>query len=86
VIVRYPLIPGVNDGPGELAAAAAIVKGLGLPRIDVLPYHRTGMDKYRRLGRSYGLAGVAVPSVGDLDRAAEPFRGAGLSVSIGGGR
>jgi pyruvate formate lyase activating enzyme len=86
VIVRYPLIPGVNDGPGELAAAAAIVKGLGLPRIDVLPYHRTGMDKYRRLGRSYGLAGVAVPSAGDLDRAAEPFRGAGLSVSIGGGR
>lgn len=50
VVVRYPLIPGVNDGEAALSDLAGLLAALGLCRLDLLPYHPNGIDKYRRLG------------------------------------
>jgi len=32
-----------------------------LPRVDILPYHKMGLDKYLRLGRAYSLPYVTQP-------------------------
>lgn len=67
IIVRVPLIPGLNDGEdnlrrtAELAASLTKIKGLQL-----LPYHRLGSGTYTKLGRDYELAGLQPPSAADV--------------------
>jgi pyruvate formate lyase activating enzyme len=84
VIVRYPLIPGVNDGANELAAMAEFLRPLGLRRVDLLPYHRMGIDKYRRLGVPCPLEGFSSPDPARVGQVAEALRRQGLEVRMGG--
>jgi pyruvate formate lyase activating enzyme len=81
--VRVPVIPGVNDDRGNLAATATFVAVLGLP-VDLLPYHGTGAAKFARLGRTYLLDQLEPPSPARMAEAAAPFRALGIPVSIGG--
>ncbi|MCR5371824.1 MAG: glycyl-radical enzyme activating protein [Clostridium sp.] len=63
LIVRTPLIPGVNDSEEELEAIGAFLRGLPeVTALELLPYHRLGTDTYRKLGREYLLKDVEVPS------------------------
>jgi len=60
VTVRYPLVPGCNDGGDDLRAFARYLLGLPrLPRVELVPYHRFGEHKYRLLGRTYMLEGTS---------------------------
>jgi len=57
VIVRIPLIPGVNDDSVSIRNMGAFVRDLGaVSEIHLLPYHTTGSEKYRRLGMEYGFS------------------------------
>ena len=50
VIIRFPLIPGITDTDKNITAAATFVSSLkGIHEINILPYHRTAEEKYRRL-------------------------------------
>ena len=52
LIVRVPVIPGVNDTPAELEAIATGLRDYpNVVRIELLPYHTAGLLKYRALGR-----------------------------------
>lgn len=52
VILRCPLIPGLNDSEEELSGIAALANGLtSVKGIDLEPYHPLGISKARRLGR-----------------------------------
>jgi pyruvate formate lyase activating enzyme len=84
VVVRLPLVPGVNDDWHNLAETAALVSAFGLSRVDLLPYHRAGIARYARLGRCYELDEVTPPDEPVLASAAGVFRSAGLDVRIGG--
>jgi pyruvate formate lyase activating enzyme len=84
VIVRFPLVPGINDDEENVKALGALAASLGLPRVDVLPYHRAGTAKYHRLNREYLLDGVQPPSRQDQERVARTLAGCGLSVTLGG--
>jgi len=55
VIIRVPLIPGVNDTREELEKIAALAGSLKVRRVDLLPYHKFGMGKYAQLDREYSL-------------------------------
>ena len=53
-VVRVPLVPGVTDTPGNLAAIAATCRCLpGLLRVDLLPYNRAAGGKYGACGRRF---------------------------------
>jgi pyruvate formate lyase activating enzyme len=56
-LFRMPLIPGVNDDPGNIRETADFLKGLGkkAERIELMPYHRLGESKYASIGRRYRL-------------------------------
>ncbi len=52
IILRRPLIPGVNDSASEERAVEEVVSSLkNEHRLEVNPYHRLGESKYLRLGR-----------------------------------
>lgn len=62
VIIRVPVIPGVNDSEAELGAIARFVASLDCSlHVDLLPYHRFGERKYEMLGMEYALRGVSAP-------------------------
>ena len=84
VIVRFPLVPGINDDAENVSALGALVASLGLSRVDVLPYHRAGTAKYQRLNRQYLLDGTQPPSRQEQERVAQALAGCGLSVTLGG--
>lgn len=83
--VRIPLIPGVNDDPENLRATAKFIAGMpSPPAVDLLPYHRLGVDKYHRLGRTYHLKDVDPPGKEEVQSAARLLEEAGLHVTIRG--
>jgi pyruvate formate lyase activating enzyme len=85
VIVRMPVIQGVNDDPAEVRAAGEFVSGLGNVReIHLLPYHTNGVEKYRRLGMKYELTEMVPPSADDLNVIVKDLRSYVPTVSIGG--
>lgn len=84
VVVRVPVIPGVNDDPANIDALAAFLRPLGLREVHLLPYHRFGSDKYRRLHLRYEMEGVAPPSEEAIEALAQRLRRDGFTVRIGG--
>lgn len=81
-ILRIPLVPGVNDADEDLADFAAYLAPLRPPAVELLPYHRIGAGKYRRLGREYKLPAAPEPSAADLERFRGALERAGLNVTV----
>ncbi len=85
VVVRFPLIPGVNDEEANIRGIGAFVASLGgVAEIDVLPYHDTGIAKYDRLGRTYQLHGVTRPTPTRVAEVAAMLREYVHTVGVGG--
>jgi pyruvate formate lyase activating enzyme len=57
---------------------------VGTERVDLLPYHGTGVGKYRRLGTVYRLEGMRPPAENRMQMIAERFNRAGIQVMSGG--
>lgn len=87
VILRIPIIPGVNTDTGGLDLMREFISSLdksSLDRLDLLPYHEIGLDKYLRLGREYTFKVEKVPTEKEIGRIADFFRKTGLQVKVGG--
>jgi pyruvate formate lyase activating enzyme len=83
--LRIPLVSGITDSGENLDAVAALAATIpSIRQVNLLPYHATGVQKFKRLGLSYPLEMVAEPSAADLDSALERFRARGLEARVGG--
>jgi pyruvate formate lyase activating enzyme len=83
--LRIPLIPDVTDGEADLEALARFAASVrGVRKVNLLPYHRTGLQKFRRLGRTYELDGVQTPSPELMERVLRKFSAAGINAVAGG--
>lgn len=51
VIIRIPVIGGVNDNAAEMTAIKELVSRLGSCKTELLPYHAMGKHKYTALGK-----------------------------------
>ena len=80
VWIRFVLVPGLTDAPEQIAEVADLAADLGeiVERVEVLPYHRLGVDKYAALGRAYPLLGTPAPTRESVDDALAIFRERGL--------
>jgi pyruvate formate lyase activating enzyme len=84
VVIRFPIIPGVNDGGEDIHKMCAFLSRLSLRRIDLLPYHRIGVDKYPRIGMKYRLEELQPPPAEHVQQIAAQFEREGFAVRIGG--
>jgi len=86
MIIRMPIVPGCNDSEENILATARFVRQLGenVMRIELLPYHRLGTNRYSQLGMMYGLAEIEEPSMDDMERNMEIVSSVGIEVRIGG--
>jgi pyruvate formate lyase activating enzyme len=81
--IRVPLVPGITDAVENLDHIARFAAALDrVQGIDLLPFHRIGEAKYRRLG----LAAPAIdpPAPEQTALAKHQFESAGFDVTIGG--
>ena len=79
--VRIPVIPGVNDTPENMAAAAEALRGLpAVRRVELLPYHNLGAGKHENLGRPYQAMDLKAPEKERVKALAEAFAGGAYEV------
>lgn len=84
VVVRVPIIPGINDDVKSLAMMTEYLIALEtIRRVDILPYHRTGSAKYGRLGKEYSLD-IEPPGETTIQEIADCIRQEGFTVKVGG--
>lgn len=63
VVVRTPVVPGVNDSEDDIRAIAEFVDDAGgASAYELLPYHGFGEPKYTKLGKHYPLSHLVPPS------------------------
>lgn len=66
VLVRCPIIPGVNDNRTHFDAIAQLTKDLpNLVGAEILPYHKLGVSKARRIDTEYQEFEMVDTSVSD---------------------
>lgn len=57
IVLRLPLIPGVNDDEGHLKAIAELIrKNPNIRRGEIMAYHNLGTEKAKRIGITKGGA------------------------------
>ena len=84
IVVRIPLIPGVNDDKDNLDETGVFVSALpGVGQVDLLPFHDSSKGKYRRFGMEYRAKEIVPPTDGQVEKAARRLRGFGLEVRSG---
>ncbi len=82
VVIRIPLIPGVNDTKKGLTSIVEIVSSLKARRVDLLPYHKFGMGKYAQLDRTYELEALNTQPEEQVKRYRELFTLLGFDCDI----
>lgn len=85
VIVRIPVIPGINDQVEHFHKFIEIIKTIGgIQEVHLLPYHAMANNKYNRLLKENKLAGLKNLDKNDLIPAKQLFEENGFTVKIGG--
>lgn len=72
--LRYVLVPGYSDSEEDIRALGEHFKGYGMiQRVEILPYHTLGVNKYESLGQEYKLKDVPLNTKEQLERAERLF-------------
>lgn len=80
--VRFVLVPGLTDAVENVEAVAEYAASIAnvVERVEVLPFHQMGRDKWHELGLEYQLEDAKPPSYELLERVRQQFRDKGLTV------
>ncbi len=84
MIIRIPVIPGFNDEEKTLIKMFEFCAGLDLKRIDLLPYHTLGKNKYEKLGQLYGWSVDKMLNPKALNKYIAIANNYGIDLQIGG--
>ncbi len=85
MLCRIPLIEDVNDTADNIGKTAQFVKMLGKGiSVELLPYHRLGIGKYRTLDKPYAGEAFVTPSSGEIESVKHIFEEYGVPCIIGG--
>ena len=82
--IRFVLVPGLTDDPAHVAEVADICVELQpiIDRIEVLPYHTLGVDKYAALGRAYPLLHTPTPTPQEVEASVAIFAERGFRAIV----
>jgi pyruvate formate lyase activating enzyme len=85
IVIRVPIVPGMNDTAENVHRTARFVRDLAcVERVELLPYHRLGVHSYAASGKAYAIDEIQPPSVERMNALAELMRSEDVSVRIGG--
>ena len=86
VKVRVPLLRGVNDSESDIEAMVRFLAPYKDHRnckgIDLLPYHKMGVNKYAQLGREYPMPGDPALDEAGLARVEDIIRRYDFPVTV----
>ena len=72
VWIRYVLVPDLTDNELDMFRLRDFIDSLGnVDRVEVLPYHNMGIEKYKKLGIDYVLERTPLPTEESIKRAEE---------------
>lgn len=84
--IRMPLLKGMNDSQEEIEEVIKFLTPYkdckNFKGIDLLPYHKFGVNKYNQLGMDYPVFGDPSLSDEDLERIESSFEKVGIPVSL----
>jgi len=81
ILIRIPVIPGVNDGVSDIGGIANYLAGLrSVNSVELLPFHQMAGGKYESLGMPYRAAGIGAPTQAALRDIADIFKDKGILV------
>ncbi|MEZ7897327.1 MAG: pyruvate formate-lyase-activating protein [Flaviflexus sp.] len=81
VWIRFVVVPGWTDSIENVDAVAKIVtRWPNVERLEVLPFHQMGQDKWETLGLQYKLDGVEPPSKESVENIRQRFRDHGVPL------
>jgi len=83
MVIRVPVVPGINDSLEHLYRIVDIAKEMGISSIHLLPYHDFGRAKYLKMGLTYKLD-IKPPSQVNMEKLKKTLSRRGISVQIGG--
>ncbi|MBM3285256.1 MAG: glycyl-radical enzyme activating protein, partial [Candidatus Aminicenantes bacterium] len=85
IVVRIPIIPGVNDGEKDIREMLGFLQSLeNSHRLSLLPYHDLGKEKYRRFTLPYKIGSIQAPSRELIERIKKRMQSSGFEVTVGG--
>jgi len=85
LIVRIPLMQGINTDAENLGRTAAFIRDLpAVQRVDLLPFHSIADGKYRRLERNNPMSGIRSLDRKECQAHGGLFTACGLAVTVGG--
>ena len=67
VLPRLPVIPGYNDSFEDAHGFVALLKSMSLDRVQLLPFHQFGEQKYEALNKPYAMRGIPQLHTEDLE-------------------
>jgi pyruvate formate lyase activating enzyme len=84
VVLRLPLIPEFNTSEENLKQTALFAEKMGAEELRILPYHRYGRGKYKKIGKKYELEALQELAEADVENARKLFEQYIPRVIIGG--
>lgn len=84
VMVRIPVIPGVNMNAIEMSSILNLLeplKGPNFQEIHFLPYHKIGQSKYERFGQTNRMGDTKEPDLSDVTAFSSLFEQAGFTIN-----
>lgn len=84
VVLRFPMIPGVNDDDSMLFTIVQLALDNNISELHIMPFHQLGSSKWSALNRQYTCFHTRSPSDSELEHAKKILSSQGMHVSIGG--
>jgi pyruvate formate lyase activating enzyme len=86
IVISFPIIPSINDDDENVTRTAEFIHSLpNIKHVNLLPYHRAGIEKYKNLGKLYKLDRIQPPSDQRMKSIKEEIEAFGIEVGVGGG-
>ena len=80
VLPRLPVIPGVNATLEDAKGFVRRLREAGAGKVQLLPFHQFGENKYRLLGRNYAFENLQALHPEDLEEYRQVFLAEGIEA------
>lgn len=84
IIIRMPIISGVNDDIDHIQKTIDIVKNLNIKEVNLLPYHNISSHKYRKLNLKYFEGKMEIPERSHMEYYMKLLLENNIKAKIGG--